>query len=124
MATVLLAISLAPALETLRGGVVGSEIRAELTAAHYHLTAKMEEVLAQPFASLEAAATAAGSATTPTTYSDTAGDDDRRLVYVAGYDGDNADGDNNPFTGADDGLLWVRVEIADTALSVATLASR
>jgi Tfp pilus assembly protein PilE len=124
VATVLLTVGLAPALESLREGVVGGEIHAALTADHYHLTAKMEEILAQPFGALEAAATAAGSPTVPTTYSDTAGDVSRRLVYVAGYDGDDADGDGHPFTGADDGLLWVKVEIENTTFAVASLTSR
>ena len=53
-----------------------------------------------------------------------AGDASRRLVYVAGYDGDDADGDGDPFTGADDGLLWVEVEIENTSVAVACLTSR
>jgi len=124
VATVFLAVGLAPALEALRDGVAGSEIHATLTADHYHLTAKMEEVLAQPFSALEVAAAAAGSPTIPTGYSDAAGAASRRLVYVAGYDGDDADGDGDPFTGVDDGLLWVKVEIENTTFAVASLTSR
>ena len=124
VATALLAVGLVPALEALQQGVAGGEIHATLTSDHYHLTAKMEEALAQPFAALEAAATAAGGPTVPTTYSDAAGEADRRLVYLAGYDGDDADGDGDPFTGADEGLLWVKVEIEDTGAAVACLTSR
>ena len=53
VATALLAVGLVPALEALQQGVAGGEIHATLTSDHYHLTAKMEEALAQPFAALE-----------------------------------------------------------------------
>ncbi|MBI5446002.1 MAG: hypothetical protein HY900_32915, partial [Deltaproteobacteria bacterium] len=33
-------------------------------------------------------------------------------VYLARYDADNADGDNDPLTGGDSGLLWVKVTYA------------
>ena len=40
------------------------------------------------------------------------------------YDGDNADGDDDPLTGTDDGLLHVRVEIEDTVYVFETLTSQ
>ena len=43
-------------------------------------------------------------------------------MYVTGYDGDNLDGDNDPFTGADPGLLWIRVEIENTRFAYQALA--
>jgi hypothetical protein len=80
----------------------------------------MEELLAEPFAALDAAATAAGSRVTPGSYSDTVTFQDGRTVtrnvYLSRYDSDNADGDADPFTGTEADLLWLRVEIGDTAL--------
>jgi hypothetical protein len=57
----------------------------------------------------------------PAPYSDSAGTKSRRLVYLARFDGDNADADNNPFTGTDSGLLWVRVTIEDSPRALQTV---
>ena len=124
VATVLLAVALIPAMDALQHGIQSSTVHENQTVAQYQLTAKLEDVLAQPFGSLDAAATAAGSPTTITTYSDTAGSTNRRLVYLSRYDGDNADADNDPFTGIDAGLIWVRVELEATSKSIETLTSQ
>ena len=68
----------------------------------------MESVLAEPFTNLETAA--AGNAA-PSSYSDAAGGGDRIVVFIAGYDADDADGDGDPFTGVDTDILWVRVAV-------------
>ena len=76
------------------------------------------------------------SQSTPSTYSDAAGPPDRRLVYVALYDvndadgdGDvftvldeNLDGDNDPYTGYA-GVLWVRVTVEDSVTALESLAA-
>lgn len=124
VATVLVAVSIAPALTALNTGLSASATHESHVADHYHLTAKIEEVLAQPFGDLDAAASAAGDPSVPTSYSDPAGADRRRLVFLSRYDGDNADGDDDPFTGADEGLLWLRVEIEETAHAFETLTGR
>ena len=59
----------------------------------------------------------------PTALSDTAGSADRRLVYISGYDGDNADADNDPATGTDANLFLIRVEIEGTANVVQSLTT-
>ena len=127
IATVLIAIVLVPAMDALIPAVTGSGIHETYTEDHYQLNALFEEVLAEPLTDLDAAATAAGSETTATTYSDDYTYDDGRQisrnVYLSRYDGDNADSDNNPFTGIDEGLIWVRVEIANTTLSMQSLSS-
>ncbi len=46
---------------------------------------------------------------------------DRRLVFISRYDGDNADTDDNPFTGTEADLLWLRVEIEGTASALQAL---
>ncbi len=124
VATSLIAIALVPALESMQSAQIGAGVHQSLLTQHYHLATKVEEVLAQPFSGLETAAATAGSATTPTTYSDAAGSTHRRLVYLFGYDGDNADADDDPFTGVDDGLMWLRVEIEGSAQQFETLVAR
>ena len=127
VATVLIATALVPALEALQSGIQASQIHRVQTENRYLLTAKMEDVLAEPFADLDAAAVAAGDASTPTSYSDTVSASDgrqvNRQVYLSRYDGDNADGDNDPFTDIDEGLLWVRVEIPGTTQALESLTS-
>jgi type II secretory pathway pseudopilin PulG len=124
VATVLIAITLVPALEALEGALIGSKVHETLSVQQYHLQTKLEEVLAQSFDSLNVAAAAAGSATVATSFSDGMGAINRRIVYLSRYDGDNADGDADPFTGVDNDLLWVRVEIENTAYAFETLTNK
>ena len=109
IAMALIAIALVPAIDALRTSLgTGSGYATRLTE-HYRVAGRLEDVLAEPFQDLDAAAVAAGSETVASSYSDAAGTPDRRLVYLARYDADDADGDGDPFTGGDVGLLWVRV---------------
>jgi len=108
IAMIIIALTAIPASNALRGAMVAVNVDAVESANHFRLLARMEEVLAEPFDTVSAQAM---GSTTPTSYSDSGGTPNRRLVYVSAYDGDNADTDNNPFTGVDAGLLWVRVEV-------------
>jgi hypothetical protein len=127
VAIVLITLILVPALDALSPGLAGSGIHTTMAEDHYQLTGKLERVLVEPFGQLNKAANAAGSPTTPTSYSDVYGFADCiRIdcnVFIARYDGDNADADNDPFTGTDDGLLWVQVAIPGTSMSVESLVS-
>jgi type II secretory pathway pseudopilin PulG len=127
IATALIAVALVPALEALQPGIQGNGIHQNDTENHYLLQAKLEQVLAQPFTDLEAAAQAAGDSTTPTSYSDSVntaqGRTVSRQVFLSSYDGDNADTDGDPFTGTDDDLLWVRVGIQDTEQAIEALTN-
>jgi Tfp pilus assembly protein PilV len=58
VATVLIATALVPALDALQPGIQASQIHHVQTENRYLLTAKMEAVLAEPFADLDAAAVA------------------------------------------------------------------
>jgi hypothetical protein len=120
IATLLIMVALAPALEALAPGATGAGLHANRIEDHYAVASRMEELLAQPYAALDAAATAAGSRTVPASDSDTLTYADGRTVtrnvFLSRYDSDNADGDNNPFTGTEADLLWLRVAIGDTAL--------
>ncbi len=123
VAVAILAVALVPAMDALRSGVVGAEVHASRTELHYRLAGKLEELLAEPFGALDDEALAIGAPTIPSTaYSDPAATPDRRLVFLSRYDGDNVDpADGDPFTGVDEGLLWMRVEIEHTHLALERL---
>ena len=124
---VLIVVALVPALDALIPGVAGSGIHESLAEDHYQLTGRLEQVLVEPYGQLNSAANAAGSPTTPTAYSDVFtyanGHQITRNVFLSRYDGDNADADDDPFTGTDDGLLWVQVTIAGSGASIESLVS-
>ncbi|MDH3408237.1 MAG: hypothetical protein OEN51_02595 [Gammaproteobacteria bacterium] len=137
VAAVLIMIALIPAVEALRTGMLSSEILESSSSEHYAVLARMEEVLAEPFGTLTSAASAAGSQSTASIYSDAVGPPGRRLVFIALYDADNADGDgdvftvldpnldgdNNPYTGYT-GLLWVRTEVEGSITSLESLVAK
>ncbi len=122
IAAVLILISLGPMMDALRNATRGAH--EDASTQNLHLTAMLEELLNEPFSSLEAAAIAAGNETVASSYSDLGGATNRRLVYLSLYDGDNADTDNDPFTGVDPDLMWVRTEIEGTLTSIETLVYR
>lgn len=123
VATLLIAIALVPMMEALGPGLQGAQIHRDQAEVHYALTGKLEEVLAQPFDDLDAAATVAGDYKIATSYSD-AGAAVPHEVFIWRYDVDNADADNNEFTGGEDDILWVRVATADGLVDLQTLLSR
>jgi len=121
---VLLTVLLVPAMRALQTSVTGAEVHANLATDQFLLTSRMEELLAEPFGALEAAAVTAGSPTVATSYSEPAGPPGRLIVYLSLYDGDNADADDDPFTGIDPGLLWIRVEAEDTVHDLQTVRAQ
>jgi hypothetical protein len=125
LATALIAITLVPAMEALTPALQGAAIHESQSAQQFHLAARLETLLAEPFASLDAEAVAINDPSVASTiYSDAAGDRNRRLVYLSRYDADNADADNDFFTGMDEGLVWLRVEIEGTTQAVESLTSQ
>ena len=121
---VLLTVLLVPAMRALQTSVTGSNVHSELASNHFRLTSRMEELLAEPFGDLEVAAAAAGAPDVATSYSEASGPPGRLIVYLSLYDGDNADADNDPFTGTDPGLLWIRVQAEDTVHELQTLRAQ
>ncbi len=119
IAIVLLGITLVPAMEALQTSIKSSEIGSHSLRQHYLLFGKMEEVLADDFATLDAAATVAGAYSTLSSYSDVSGTDPL-AVYLSRYDVDNADADDDPYTGVDE-VIWVRAEYQGSPLSFETL---
>lgn len=124
VSVVLLAILLVPAISALQTGILGAGIHGDVAASQYRVSSRLEDLMTEPFADLEDAAIAAGGPTVPTVYSDTAGTAGRLLVYLSRYDGDNADADDDPFTGADPGLVWIRVDIEGSVYSLQTVRAR
>ncbi len=124
-ASLLIGVAMIPALQALQSGAQGSSLQQQELIDRYLLAARMEELLAQPYSDLASAALAAGGPAVATGYSDSLATSDGRLlvreVFLAAYDGDNLDGDNNPFTGGDDGLLWVRVSVPGSVLRFESL---
>lgn len=124
LATLILVVGLVPALDALRNAVIGTGSNHDYVVAQHRLYGQLEELLAEPFANLDDAAQAAGSPATPTAYSEPGGTPGRMLVFIARYDGDNADGDSNPFTGGDEGLLWVQAAIESSPYALETLRAQ
>ncbi len=120
----LLTVLLVPAMRALHTSVTGSSVHSDLATNQFRLVSRMEELLAEPFGALEAAAVAAGSPTVATSYSETAGPPGRLIVYLSHFDGDNADADDDPFTGTDPGLLWIRVQAEDTVHELHTIRAQ
>ena len=119
IAIVIIAVCLVPALDALQYGVRAAGTQRSYTINQQQLKTRFEEVLANSFATLDAAAMLAGNspASTVAAYSDAAGTADRLLVTLYRYDGSAA-------TGTDTGLLWINVAIEGSNLSLNTLKSR
>lgn len=124
VATLLVVAVLVPALESLPGGLQAARVERGATDLALRAASRMEEVMATDFATLDAAALAAGGPALASSLSDAPGTADRRVVYLSRYDADDADADANPFTGTDAGLLWVRVEIENAGHALASLRAR
>jgi type II secretory pathway pseudopilin PulG len=139
VAIVIIALSVPAALQAMRIGIDSTRAQERSLGLTQRAAGEMETVLAEPFASLRAAAASARSSTVPTSYSEPSGTADRLLVYLSLYDAADGDGDRNPFTILDpntDGdanpytgtsphiaLLWVRVQVEGTNVAFTTLTS-
>jgi Tfp pilus assembly protein PilV len=123
LSAVLLAVLLVPALQALQTGVRGGATSA--TAARPPaLSAKMEEVLSNPFATLYAQTYAGGGnsdTAVKASLSDAAGATDRRVVVTYRYDSST-----KALSSSDTGLLYLRVyyEADGSAIALNTLAGR
>ena len=124
VAVVLLAVVLVPALEALGNAARNAPTAAQDDTLWMSAANKLRDVTGSRFDDLDAAAVAAGGPNTASSLSDPVASNPRVLIYLSRYDGDNADGDNNGFTGVDTDLIWVRAAIADTPVSLDTLVAR
>lgn len=123
VAVLLLSVALVPMMNAFTPGIQGTEQHTRRLEAHYTLAGAMETVLAESFVELDQAANEIDTYTDPTRYSDTAAPIPYH-VFIWRYDVDDADGDDDPFTGGEDDLLWIRVESVDGLYSLQTLLSR
>lgn len=123
IAMLVLVIGLVPAMDAVRDAVWGTSANEEYVVSQRRLASRLEDVLAESFDALDDAAVAAGGPTVPTSYSDPVATPGRLLVFIAAYDGDNADTDNNPFTGTDAGILWVRTSIENSDYILETVTA-
>lgn len=123
IALAVLAVALVPAIDALTTPLGAAALHEARTAQRFLLAGKMAELLAEPYGALSAEASTPGSPTASTAYSDTAGTPNRRLVYITAWDADNADADNDPFTGTDANILWLRVEIEGEAFALEALTA-
>ncbi len=124
VAVALLAVALIPALEALTNVTRNAPGADQDDALWMAVSSKLNEISGTRFDSLDYYSNAAGSPTTASSLSDASGTSPRVLVYLSRYDGDNADGDNNAFTGTDADLIWIRAAIADTPVEMSTLVTR
>ena len=123
-AALLLAIALVPMMDAVHTATLGAQIQTRAVEDHFRLTARLEEVLSEPFTSLQTEAATVGGSTVATSYSDAPGTAGRRLVFLSPFDADNVDADDDPFTGTDADILWVRVALEDTNMAIETLSIR
>ncbi len=123
LAVAVMAAALVPALDSLQTVFAGVAVHEQLRGQQQQIANRMEMLVAEPFSSLDQAAQAAGSETVASSYSDPVGPD-RVLVYLSRYDGDDADGDDDPFSGTDEGLIWLRVAVEDTPHELMTLVAQ
>lgn len=125
IATLVLTVSLGPLLSAMQVNNQTTRIDADLNEQRNHASSVLEKTLALPLATLlDEAVILGANDVLSDRYSDPASSAPRALVYLAAYDGDNADGDNNPFTGTDQNLLWVSVSIEGTSFELTALVSQ
>lgn len=133
VALFILSIAIVPAMEGIQTAIQGAGIHQQSSQQHYALIARMENIMAESYANLLAAAETATNATTASSYSDPAGQVDRILVYLSLYDADadpftiadaNTDLDNNIYTGETANLLWIKVELENTVFNFESLKQR
>ena len=121
VAATVLVLMIVPAVDSLLIAMLSGDVHQGAATQHYRVFGHMEELMAEAYGALETEALAVASPNVPTSYSDAAATVDRRLVFLSLYDGDDADGDGDPFTGTDPGLVWIRVEIEGTVLAMESL---
>lgn len=123
LATLLISLTLVPMMESLQPGLQATAWHEQQSEIHYALTGTMETLLAEPFADLDAAAAAAGDASTATSYSNLLAAVPY-AVFISRYDVDNADADGDPLTGGESDILWLRVVAVTGGEAYTTLLSR
>jgi type II secretory pathway pseudopilin PulG len=123
VAAVIVVVALVPASNAFRAASRQAEFSKTLLAQHYRALASLEITRARTFTELFAEASTTGG-TTPVTGSDAQGATNRRLIYVARFDFDNADKDNDPTTGIDNDYLRVNVQVEGLPISLFSVVAK
>ena len=121
LAVILIAISIAPIHSSLNSSLRSYDHSQEIVDDALHVSNLLEQLTNEKYAQLYQKALNAGSHTIATSYSDPPTVANRRLVYLSLWDGDDADSDNDGHTGADAGLLWIKVELEKNNYYIETL---
>ncbi len=115
IAAIVLAGALVPASEALRNVMQNSTQASDQIELYYEAYGAFEMLLAQPYGQLNSEAVATGGTVPSNALSEPPGTPNRILVWVARHDLDNADGDDDPLTGVEGGVLRVRLEMEGTS---------
>lgn len=125
IAITLIAVALVPAINALFPAMIGSANYRSDSEQHYHLAAKLETVLAENYTVLDEEAVGLADRTTPSMlFSDTAGSEQRRLVFLSRYQPGDALVPIASFTTDDVGMLWVSVSLENDDLKLESLVSQ
>ncbi|MFK8017947.1 MAG: type II secretion system protein [Gammaproteobacteria bacterium] len=120
VAIVLISLIALPTAQSIQSALTSARQSIDDANHRFALQSLLETTLVDDFASLSSRA---GGSTTPAASSALA-DGETLDLYIASWDIDNADGDDDPFSGADDEVLWVRVQLRGTRLTLSTLVTR
>jgi len=120
VSTLLIATALVPALDALQTGIQASAIHQDSAETHALLMGKLEQILSEPFSQLsEQASIASNIDSIVGALSDAPGSSNRRLVYLAHFDGEA-----QAYSGIETGLLWVRVALEKNGDRLETLTAK
>ncbi len=122
IAAVVLSVALVPASDALREVVSHTQQQRDLLSINYNTQALFETVLTNPYTTL-AAEISVGSPVA-SRFSDPAATLHRRIVYILPFDADNADSDDDHFTGAESNLLQIQIVSENTGIEFITVMSQ
>ena len=120
IAIALVALIAWPTAQSIQTSLAVAQQSVDDTTFRFAMLSLVETTLASDYASLEQRA---GTQSAPI-LSEPLGANDTLDLYIAPWDIDNADFDDDPGTGVDDDVLWIRVALRNRPLSFETLVTR
>lgn len=121
IAIIIIGLAIVPVIESMNIGVQSTRHHEDSLGVYTKLSSTYETLMAESFKDLENAAAQAGDPEIETHYSDETGIPNRCLVYIHEYDLDNSDNDGAGFTGTDEDVLWIKIQIENSAHQLETL---
>lgn len=119
IAAIVLSLALVPASDALMEVIRHTQEVRSLLQTNYHIQVLLETVLTNPYTTLAAELSVA--APVASRFSDPTATTHRRIVYILPFDADNADTDDNHFSGAESNILRVQVVSENTGIEFTTL---